>query len=515
MNKSFTRLFIRKETLVLIGSNGKKLYLIILILLITFLMIGFALGARKYLETKTNNPFIKYQGFNLSFSIKQKLDSIINPFNDSLNKKYLIKKISEHEAEGFDFVSKNDKNIWMKGLTINSNDSILNFIYKKANESNFNSSKFDDTYGIIVRKASLIRLGYDLSKDSVKYLNIISGFVDTDENKKMFTNYLSNKTEYEISVPVMLIVDDLPFERDFICSKKTLFVLGNFSKAFNRFSEIGKAYLYLPLNYKMPKIIPLKQVEKNIFYEGEFLNGNFYEVKNDSIVFLEYIRKKYSTNCDFKITFSKYQIDKILDQFEERNKSTFFISFQFNSLDSLRSLKEYMEVVQKKFGLDDKQLFNIDVSSLESKESFNFVSKLTFVLSFSIIIFGAVSLITFLINNIQNYFEKIKKNLGTLKAFGLSNKVVIKNYLFIYTGIVLFVSVFSFLLACIIGELGFSLILIKAMGIDPEQNQSYFDLFNFVGFTTLIFFIILSSIVVYFNLKRILTKTPGDLIFGR
>ncbi len=513
MKKNFTGLFISKEAMLLIGPKGKKLYLIILILLITYLMIGFALGSRKYLDSKMKNPFINYQGFDLNYSVKDKLDSIINPFKDSLNERFLIKKISEHEAVGFDFVTKKKNKIWMKGLSIDSNDSILNFILQKSNSSVFKPAEFDNTYGIIVRKASLNRLGYNLNSDSINFLNV-SCELFNDERKNDFSKCLGGKENYEISVPVMLVVDDLPLERDFICSKKTLYIIGNYSKAINLYEDIGKAHLFLPMSEKKPAGIPLKEVDKKLFFEGSYLNGTFFEV-NDTIVFLEYLKNKYEYECNFSITFSKDQIEKILEGFDERKKSTFFLSFQFNELDSLRSLKEYMELIQQKFGLEEKQLFNIDVSSLESKESFNFISKLTFVLSISIIVFGAVSLITFLINNIQNYFEKIKKNLGTLKAFGLSNKVVIKNYLFIYTGIILFISVFSFLSAALLGELGFSLMLIKAMRINPEINQDYFDLFNPVGIATLCFFIILSSIVTYFNLIKILSRTPGDLIFDR
>jgi hypothetical protein len=524
MKKTFTGLFIKKETLILVGDKFKKLYLIALILLVAFLMIGFALGSKNYLAVKMNNPLVKYQGFDLPLSedLNTKLNQIIRQLTDSLSDRYLINSIKKHEAEGFDFATKNqEKAKWMKGVTLQSNDSIISFLIKNA-KSKIRINNFDESYGLIIRKSALSRLGYDGNNDAIYYLNIYSYLFGDDEVKK-YGNLLNGKGEFKISVPVLLVVDDLPFGRDFVCSSKTLYVLNNFKKAFIAGNSIGNGYLFLPDTCAGKLDLPAKKTESNLFHEKDFVKGNFYQLISDSVTFLEQLKIKYNSKFEYSLTFSKSQINGILaskisntESYEEARHDAKFLSIQFSSLDSLRRLKEYMETIQNRMDIKgDKQLFNVDVSSLESKENFNFVSKLTAVLSISLILFGAISLLTFLINSIQNYFEKIKKNLGTIKAFGLSNKVVIRNYLLIYSGIIFVVSFFAFGIASVLGELGLCKLIIKLMGINAEANQNYFDLFNSIGFGSLFVFIGLSMVIAYYNLVRTLSKTPGDLIFER
>ena len=66
------------------------------------------------------------------------------------------------------------------------------------------------------------------------------------------------------------------------------------------------------------------------------------------------------------------------------------------------------------------------------------------ILSALIIVFAIVCIILFIVNLLQSYFQKIKRNLGTFKAFGISNHDLISVYVLIMVGIVvaaIFISV--------------------------------------------------------------------------
>ena len=113
------------------------------------------------------------------------------------------------------------------------------------------------------------------------------------------------------------------------------------------------------------------------------------------------------------------------------------------------------------------------------------------------------------------FIERIKQNIGTLKAFGLSNSKLISNYIFIYSLIIFTTSVIAFITSIVLGYLGFSVIIFNVLDITIENGQKCFDLINLNGIASFIFINILSISVVYFRLRKILLSTHGDLIFER
>tara|TARA_Y100000813_G_C24110114_1_gene327343 strand:- start:662 stop:1045 length:384 start_codon:yes stop_codon:yes gene_type:complete len=125
------------------------------------------------------------------------------------------------------------------------------------------------------------------------------------------------------------------------------------------------------------------------------------------------------------------------------------------------------------------------------------------------------SILIFLINIINTHFEKIKQNIGTLKAFGLSNNKLITNYILIYSLIIFLAAVIAFLISIVMGQIGFAVMIFNILDITIEQGEKCFDLLNLSGFLAFLSIIVLSISVVYFRLRKILLSTPGDLIFER
>ena len=181
-------------------------------------------------------------------------------------------------------------------------------------------------------------------------------------------------------------------------------------------------------------------------------------------------------------------------------------------------LKKYLDTYPQTHDFvksKEKKLINIDIDKVESLRNLNFISELTKVLSFFLLFFSMFSIVLFLTNIINTHFEKIKQNIGTLKAFGLSNNNLIRNYISIYGLIILLASLLSFILAVIFGQLGLGRLVFNLLDITIEDGEKCFELLNFSGFLSFFFIITLSISVVYFRLRKILLSTPGDLIFER
>jgi ABC-type antimicrobial peptide transport system permease subunit len=156
------------------------------------------------------------------------------------------------------------------------------------------------------------------------------------------------------------------------------------------------------------------------------------------------------------------------------------------------------------------------MSQIESKENYNFVSKLTIFISGFLVIFSVISIILFLSNVLKVHINKIKSNLGTFKAFGMSNPAIVKIYS-ILTMRFLFYAIFvSFFISLLIGETGLFRLLFRMSGTTIDENIKYFDLLSdSKTYLALIAVILTSLIVLPWNIWRMLDKTPGDLIYKR
>ena len=199
-----------------------------------------------------------------------------------------------------------------------------------------------------------------------------------------------------------------------------------------------------------------------------------------------------------------YELDRIPSDFNIANKKRDYLTVSFNSLDSIKPFQAYM---LEKFKL------TIDMNTIESKENFKFFDKLATMLSLSLILFSIISISFFVTNIIISHIEKNKKNLGTLKAFGLSNRIIIPMYSLISGVIILFAFMFGYIMITIIGQPLLSL-LYKVTGLNTSDNSVNFQLYSFIILLSI--FTILPVLFVYFKLKSNLkNSTPGDLIYER
>ena len=179
-----------------------------------------------------------------------------------------------------------------------------------------------------------------------------------------------------------------------------------------------------------------------------------------------------------------------------------FVSVQFSS-EGLRTIRSFSEFLNKEFHID------IEMSQIQSKENFSAVSVTATILTWTIIFFALVSVLLFIVNLLRNYFQRVKRNMGTFKAFGMSNRELIRIYililLVIVSGAILLALVSVFILQ----------LLLNVCHLTYEGGNSYLLLGNINTLLAVLVILGSSVLTVYLVMKNQLSATPGDLIYDR
>lgn len=195
---------------------------------------------------------------------------------------------------------------------------------------------------------------------------------------------------------------------------------------------------------------------------------------------------------------------------------------------------DYLSVVFKKNGLekvdsfaadvnknlnsgkegDQANVIEIDSAKVQEKKNFQYIANMTMLIAVLLIAFSVLSISLFISNLLKTHLNKIKMNLGTYKAFGLSDHESVNIYMQImlkFIGVGIGISlVVAFTLGKIVE------MLLKSSSMKVEEQSSYFQLLNNSNTYLLLGIIVIVTYVVSFiNIKRILSKTPGDLIYNR
>tara|TARA_B100000767_G_scaffold263655_1_gene277660 strand:+ start:772 stop:2370 length:1599 start_codon:yes stop_codon:yes gene_type:complete len=527
-NSDFKSLFFKKEGRVIIGNKWINFYIVLIILFATFFALGIADGSKKYLEKRMDNPFNNWVNFETKKLESNELDGLIKDVIE-LKSKFHILDIDSLDYKSKYFFSSDcdelDASVAqrMVALSLKQSSSLFkDFLVRdqsfkeSCKDYDFLVNNFDQSHGVIVKRKFLERLNYSLDShpNYLKYY-IKNGYGET----------------FYASIPILAVVNDLPLNVSYACNKKTINYLKNTgfikcdrniysdsepeAKTYQIFVD-SKVSIDDLVTYLNRDILPLNG---NDFFESKFVSGNYYEIK-DVVNVAELVNDVF--NYSNKNIHLVRDYSKIRNWLESRQKSEFnsefdYVSIQLTDLDSIKPLKKYLDSYpfNNDFVNKDDRLINIEIDKVESLSNLNFISELTKVLSTFLLFFSLFAIILFLVNIINSHFEKIKQNIGTLKAFGLSNKKLIGNYISIYMLIIFLAAIVAFLIAALLGQLGLGVLIFDMLDITIEKGEKCFDLINLNGLIELLLILTLSMGVVYFRLRKILLSTPGDLIFKR
>ncbi len=524
----FHYLFLKREGITLMGKGYINFIVLCGILLLTFLSIGFASGSLDYLKAKINDPYINWVAVaiprdqsHLAASYAQKLNK-----DEGLKEKYQYRRVLFHRRYPLEFWNKKNQQLDDHyGRSFELEDPLLQELFKEENyilgEKDFRDQ---EDLGLIVKASFLEQMGYE--KDA-PYL-LMATYVDTTYNYK-HKDIIPQ--EHLFPIPIRAVVKDLPGLNEFAFTHfffRQVTII-NTQNPFNRarteglsfYTETSDAAEQLKqaleqLKGNLQKVDP--QVSTGIieFNEADtnapWKNGFSCEIYfPSSFLTLSQRDSLYTTIINSPVLEATSIPPLRLYTCKTAQSHTTtpydYISIDFASLSKIREFRS--EVLQKKYHL------SIDMVQLEALENYHFVSRLSRIISASLILFSVLSICFFLTNVLRTHLDKIKGNIGTFKAFGLDKTSILRIYLMLILGITSLALLLSWLIAWAIGKMGLVEGLLSSVHDSLENNVTYFNLWSYPTWAAIVLILLMVCVVVWWVASSILNKTPGDLIYNR
>ncbi len=514
----YFKLFVKREGKVVLGKRYSSLWLLCSVLTATFIAIAFSNASLDYLSYKMNDPFINWV-------------DIPNNYGSA-------------NMDGFEMALHSDEYKQLYHYRNHQTDKYWFIVYAtsdKLGSTNLDQRFFGDISTPLVKAILDEQNVVDKCCIADSLLNNTSfGVIVTEDALKNKLRYKEIPTylycrvyaDYDaidygadvvddmglVPVPVLAVVKKLPSNMDMIGTKffyqqyhKNVFNLCNptyFSSLIyfvpekidaNQFKAELKSMVESKAKQtgdtfikEMPRMAshqPGKFIIYMFDYEDDFTMEDFAINKQIN----EEVIAKYGEKGVVRV----FNYDVVTDALKDSDN---YISIHFNDLDMI---SEFAEFAKKEFEID------IEMSQINAKENFNEVSIMANILSWTMIVFAIVCIILFIVNLLQSYFQKVKRNLGTFKAFGISNYELIMVYVLIMMATICASIVISLSITWIIQE------FISLLGIQKDGMYDYLEMWSSKTFWSVVVIILASVYTVYTVMKNLLKDTPGDLIYDR
>ena len=467
-----------------IGKWGNKIFFLIFILLISLIAMGVANGSLSFLSEKMKDPFMQFVDvdrsiepipgmpqFDINAAEKYKKDT------DSLKH---VKSVFETYAKYERFTnSDRSKESTMEGFILKEDNEF--YIKLRKDKLFLTDNKFhNDGWGIIITENFMNDLGID---DDTPYITII-------------------KKEFKFPIPISGVVSKLRSNKDFIMTEKLYSLLyGNSDKIPILKSDSSQRVCkwFIPNENKLStelKSLKIRLSERSSTESLPHVPGIMIESEDFNIDI-----KKYHKNA-----IRVYDYDVLPLKIAKNMGAPDTYTLMFRHPDFVLYFATY---IKKIFGI------NLEESRMETKRNFGFFEKLSNLLSWALIGFSIVSIIFFILNLLLSHINKNKRNLGTLKAFGLPNKHIIA----LYSTITLFLVTISFVSAFILSDFLGQFILNTYVNLREISTENYIRDVIYLSrnfFETFLYFVLIPTVIIIYRLFKELHKvTPGDLIYGR
>lgn len=518
----FTRMFRQKESKILSGKSKRNTAIITSLLLFTFLALGFANGAQKYLNEKLRNPFVKWLTMSVPASRSgDEAIEIIKQLNaDSVRKEMHISSVSGFSEWSLKF-GHHDKDMYrtVRGRTIKpQTDKILMDIFRNDNMVGDSISDTKDM-GIICSRKFMDDLGYP---DTARFVDLVYpiSIPGTDSIVRM-----------KVPLPVRSVVKELPGKYEFLVTDYFYNAYKMVNSPFNITLKDEIRFLVqadLPTAQRLGQIalgelttllgdsgrFELREITRHEnsraqgfdiivdFYDGKISGSTIYELGQRILNQPEF--------AEMNDKVLRYYSFSSFDQDFPSEGSFSGISINLKDLSKVRDLKDY---VFNTFNDDTTMAFiEIDITKVREKENFFFMANITLVISWMLVFFATLSISLFLYNLLKMHFAKIKQTLGTFMAFGLDNKRVRGVYISIVVKFLIISTVIAFGVAF---GAGYVLNKVIAEFIPMEDKVSYFELLHINTLITIVALVITALTVAWLTVRNIMSRTPGDLIYKR
>ncbi len=516
LSGDYFRLFIRREGKVVLGKNYSSLWLLTTVLCVTFLAIAFSNASLKYLSYKMNDPFINWVDIKNNFA-----ENDFDGFEAALQDEDFL---AEYHCRGY----QTDK-YWYSLFSTAGNsgrnlkcrffaDIRTPLIEAVLDDDNVVSRCriasdriINDSYGVIITWSALTeKLGY---REPPAYINYRS-YTDPEAADE-FGAEIQGDHFANVPVPVLAVVKRLPSNMDVIGTK--YFYHQDNGQAFNLYepSYFSSFIYFVPDGADARKAleclerITREHTDMTFFSESDrelpsmlpFLGGKFISLIFDYEDDVDFSVNR-EINDEFMNEYSGKGVVRLYNYIptDYNDDDDDYISVHFADLSRINDFQEY---VKERFKIE------IEMSQINAKENFNAVSVMANILSWTMIAFAIVCIILFIVNLLQSYFQKVKRNLGTFKAFGISNFELTAIYVFIMTATILAATFISLAAVWLVQGLS------TLTGLVRDGGFGYLSLWNLKTVVSVLIIIASSVFTVWYVMKNLLKATPGDLIYDR
>ena len=492
MNKwALLKQFAWPELKSILGNYYKNFIICTLIFFIAFIAIGLGNGVTNYLRIKMDNPFIKFINVIIPYNTPT---PDINKLRD-IKSRFNYGEVTPIYMSNLEFKGVNKKDCYAYARCINTDEELYKYIVsnKDLMLTDITNNTFKNaSWGCVVTKMFLKKLGYnDLNIPYINFIKVI------------------NNKDYLLPIPICAVVSQLPDYTDILISEKFYNAMSDLKQldvTDDNHKNYLKLFIFEDTEFKNNESAIKKALKENNFNEcnrESFVEG--LNIKKNNLDSIEIEKEICKINKSFPSikTIRLYDYDVIAEN-NTSSKSIDNISFSFKNLDSVRSFQHY---------LFENYKLKIDMNTIESKENFNLFEKLILLLSGSLIVFSVFSIIMFIINLILSHLEKNKKNLGTLKAFGLANIYIVILYTLISIILISAALTAAYLLSILLGTYILNFI---SFIFNIHTSGASIQFANYPLYILILLFLILPAIIIYIRLWICVShKTPGDLIYER
>jgi len=538
----FFKLFKKRETFSLRGKSARNFSIVSVILVFTFLAIGFANGSLKYMDKTMNSSFVNYISFPVPTNLAGKgpTEDLVKKLSISEYKNlYKYKTVSPIVLTGFDCFAFKQNNYKQKLDTITSKSAssrsvdiisdqsfLVEEVLSKKNivrgVPNKLCFKSNNDLSVIVTSSFLKDFGYPENTSFIDYSYFTS---DTTGGQKV-------EQVQPLPIAIAAVVKELPGKRQIIFPIGLHAVLDNDAthKCFSYFKDLRLIKFFVhsedkndfsqiqnTLNSQFKKDIENHSV--TIRYKADTLgmaNGAMFEfelfdeVSNYRIMDAYWNRISIVLNAFVKQ--GKLLRYPVLFEPDFEYKDTYqSVSIFFKELDKIDEFSKFLKD-QNESDSEDLDKFQLDMTKVKEKKNYLFLSNVSIITSIFLVFFSTAAISLFIYFLLSAHLNKVKMNIGTFLAIGLSTNQSRKIYFSIILQFMLSALILS---ACIALSLGELINYMIKMNVKSDDDMKYFEFFDWI--TLLTFFIVLltSLFVSRFTIRKILFKSPGDLVYNR
>lgn len=522
--KHSRQLFFRNELAAMTAGSWRKKLTLPAFVFLALLGVTFSISGLDYLELKMSDPYVKWVDFPISMDVERsgRYPVIIDSLTSwaSKERKHLT-GFTGYYRESLEFYGAERLSPYTICRTIDpiKDSLLLNRILHPDQIVMDNRPHFLDEYG--GDADYMWRKGIVLSEDLYQQL-----FGDKQSleviGKRGYTMFPC--------FDVLAVVKRLPGRRTgFMCTHSLMWSLANPEESKLRNdayvdtvsilldrSNLEGVTSVIEQNSQLPSSIEVESIElldyksnalshsqRAVIYLSDELD---FERRKSFFKDLEKGLRKW--NPAFHEEFDYRSHKEIMEIYElGKEKEMFnYLSLGFEKLDSIRPFSTEM--------LSELKI-ELDLNRVESLENYRMVSLLTKSLGALLLFFALISIVIFVFNLVTSHLESIKGNLGTFRAFGLTKQFLVQAYLRIVFSVLTVSIGSSLLLLVVIGYSGILNSTIRMLTFDAELSGMTINFTNLWVVFLIIALYTSAYIVTRLSVNRILSHSPGDLIYGR